>query len=210
MPIAYLLKGKKEQQGDSTMTDLKLIEFTGWSHHAGWSWQTDDTFEGYHVQHFRVSRHQHEKASGSSRGMSELCAAYKPTKCDRCGCDYKGEELSEHLGKEPIYDTTDGTSKRPGDMWYADSYMTYDGFQNPDLKHLMIRCPGGGVWDSDSRAANCTKPEDVTHRCWVKHAENGVENLTVDKNGETCNAGGGSILKDNWHGFIENGCFRKA
>ena len=99
---------------------------------------------------------------------------------------------------------------RPGDMWYSESDHTYCGFQNCDKKHLRVRLPGGGVWDTDSRAANCDKPNDVIHRCWVKHTENGIENMTIDKNGDTCNAGGGSILQENWHGFIRKGMLIKA
>jgi hypothetical protein len=29
--------------------------------------------------------------------------------------------------------------------------------------------------------------------------------VTVDKNGLTCNAGGGSIQVPGWHGFLRNG-----
>jgi hypothetical protein len=29
--------------------------------------------------------------------------------------------------------------------------------------------------------------------------------LTVDKNGDTCAAGAGSILTPAWHGFLRNG-----
>ena len=48
---------------------------------------------------------------------------------------------------------------------------TYCGFQNCDKKHLQVRLPGGGVWDTDGRASNCGKPDDVVHRCWVKHTQ---------------------------------------
>ena len=40
-----------------------------------------------------------------------------------------------------------------------------------------------------------SKPNDVIHRCWVKHTQDGIENMTIDKNGITCNAGSGSILQ---------------
>ena len=35
---------------------------------------------------------------------------------------------------------------------------------------------------------------------WIKNA-----NITVDKNGNTCSAGGGSIMGRTYHGFLRNG-----
>ena len=55
-----------------------------------------------------------------------------------------------------------------------------------------------------------SKPNDVIHRCWVKHTQDGIENMTIDKNGLTCNAGGGSFSQENWHGFIKAGMLIKA
>jgi len=57
----------------------------------------------------------------------------------------------------------------------------------------------------DSRASNCTLPDDNVHKCWVRHGE--APNFTVDKNGATCAAGAGSIQTSNWHGFLRNGVF---
>lgn len=62
-------------------------------------------------------------------------------------------------------------------------------------------------WYIDSRASNCTKPDDNEHRCWVRQGTVG-DRLTVDKNGPTCGAGAGSFYMgpDNaWHGFLRNG-----
>jgi hypothetical protein len=53
------------------------------------------------------------------------------------------------------------------------------------------------------RASNCTMPNDMLHRCWVRHGNPPM--ITVDKNGPTCGAGAGSILSGNWHGFLRNG-----
>jgi len=58
----------------------------------------------------------------------------------------------------------------------------------------------------DGPANNCTRKDDPGqkhHHCWVRH---GVPpSITVDKNGPTCEAGAGSILTKNWHGFLRNG-----
>lgn len=44
------------------------------------------------------------------------------------------------------------------------------------------------------------------HRCWVRHGDVRTGQVHVDKNGNTCGAGGGSIISpDGWHGFLHNG-----
>lgn len=63
--------------------------------------------------------------------------------------------------------------------------------------------PDGHHWQIDSRANNCTMPDDDEHRCWVRHGE--PPNLTIDKGGNTCSAGSGSILSPGWHGFLRDG-----
>lgn len=77
-------------------------------------------------------------------------------------------------------------------------------FKGPDGKSLVVKLPPDGHdWHIDSRANNCDKPKDMIHRCWCRHGE--VPNITVDKNGDTCSAGGGSILTTQWHGHLKNG-----
>jgi hypothetical protein len=43
------------------------------------------------------------------------------------------------------------------------------------------------------------------HKCWVRHGE--PPNHTVDKRGNTCGAGAGSILSGSYHGFLRDGSF---
>lgn len=66
----------------------------------------------------------------------------------------------------------------------------------------------GHHWDIDSRASNCTKPSDTTHRCWVRTGT--PPNVTAGKSGNTCSAGAGSILVPGWHGFLTNGELRSC
>lgn len=77
------------------------------------------------------------------------------------------------------------------------SYLFVEGPQ------LTVVCPNGAEWTIDSRASNCTLPYDYEHRCWVRHGD--PPNVTVDKNGLTCAAGGGSIQAGDYHGFLQNG-----
>jgi hypothetical protein len=93
-----------------------------------------------------------------------------------------------------------------GALWYAWWMKSENGYSwewdNQTTPSLICRTPGG-EWNIDSRASNCTMPEDRTHRCWIRHGE--PPNIHVDKNGFTCQAGAGSIISGNYHGFLHNG-----
>lgn len=91
----------------------------------------------------------------------------------------------------------------PGAMWRAVWIPKNFDWDNESEPHIYVVCPGGSCWDIDSRARNCTMPEDRAHRCWVRHGE--APALTVDKSGLTCRAGAGSIQTSNWHGYLRNG-----
>lgn len=104
-----------------------------------------------------------------------------------------------------------------GAMWYA---PWLDHLYRPQLEHvLIVKLPDKTEWIADSKAKNCRdaknydwqhhwtrEPADPKHHCWVVH---GVPPLiTVDKKGNTCEAGGGSIWSDGWHGFLWNGVLK--
>lgn len=96
----------------------------------------------------------------------------------------------------------------PGAMYWEDQFA-YEGhhrdWDNDIGKHLVVVTPSGRSWDIDSRASNCTLPEDRMHRCWIRH---GVPpNISVDKVGRTCSAGAGSIVSGAYHGYLRNGEF---
>jgi hypothetical protein len=92
----------------------------------------------------------------------------------------------------------------PGALWFAPWKKRF-GF---DGKALYCRLPGGHDWFIDGRCSNCTLPNDTQHRCWVRHGE--PPYITVDKNGNTCSAGAGSIIVPNWHGFLRQGYLEQA
>lgn len=77
-----------------------------------------------------------------------------------------------------------------------------------DGKSYIAVCPNGRPWNIDGPASNCTKPNEHTHRCWIRHGE--PPNFTVDKQGHTCEAGAGSIIAGDYHGFLRNGIFTKG
>lgn len=84
-----------------------------------------------------------------------------------------------------------------------DAYWMPDDWKGADGKSITVRIPGNHDWNIDLRANNCTLPDDKIHKCWCRHGE--VPNITVDKNGNTCSAGGGSILTPSWHGYLRDG-----
>lgn len=75
----------------------------------------------------------------------------------------------------------------------------------PDGRALVLVLPNGYSWYIDSRSSNCTKPSDPAHRCWVRSGKPEDGTLHVDKNGDTCQAGAGSIIAGDFHGFCHNG-----
>lgn len=104
----------------------------------------------------------------------------------------------------------------PGAMWYSlwlerqykagrrtpNSKGSTAWHPGPDGRILSVLTPGG-VWIIDSRASNCTLPYDNEHHCWIRHGTPPM--ITVDKNGNTCQAGAGSIQCGPYHGFLRNG-----
>lgn len=129
-----------------------------------------------------------------------------PVKCEHCDYLFTPDGEYQLFGRQ-LYRRQDTgeimtlDDAPDGAMWYAD-WMRGIG---PDGRYLMARVPGGSDWAIDGRASNCDMPDDNEHRCWVRHGE--PPNITVDKNGNTCHAGGGSIQTSNWHGHLVNGEF---
>jgi hypothetical protein len=130
--------------------------------------------------------------------------------------------VQESIGSDWLRPDTGERKRFPhqfgaGAMWYADWLLEHikniwtdaDGNvrpqrygPGPDGRILIVQTPGGG-WIIDSRASNCTMPQDNEHRCWVRHGT--APEITVDKSGNTCGAGAGSIQAGNYHGFLRNG-----
>lgn len=93
-------------------------------------------------------------------------------------------------------------SAPPGATWSA--WWMPASWRGPDGIALMVRLPDGHDWHVDGPAANCTRKGEP-HRCWVRHGDPRQAAVTVDKSGDTCSAGGGSIASDGYHGFLTSG-----
>ncbi len=102
----------------------------------------------------------------------------------------------------------------PGDAFFLDCNREHCTWSNCDGRHLIVVLPNGRHWDVDSRAGNCTMREDRTHRCWVRRGDVAAGTLHVDKDGNTCAAGAGSILshgyggQPDYHGHLHGGELR--
>jgi len=129
-----------------------------------------------------------------------------PAHCE-CGYEFKMGDtwqlFSDHLytrsdtGQEIVLrDAPEGA------MWEATWFRNIPGCVGDDGRAIICRVPTMHDWNIDGDCSNCTRPNEP-HRCWVRHGE--PPNLTVDKNGNTCSAGAGSILTSTWHGFLRNG-----
>lgn len=116
---------------------------------------------------------------------------------------YRRTDTGELRVLHPGAPAPDAPSAEPGACW--DVWWMPDGWKGPDGIALMVRCPGGHDWHVDSRASNCGSPDDDVHACWVRHGDPRECRVTVDKNGNTCSAGAGSIATPNWHGFLRDG-----
>lgn len=95
-----------------------------------------------------------------------------------------------------------GYRRRQNYDWPGRKDQPYRYHPDAQGRCLYVQTPGGS-WCIDSRASNCTMPKDNNHRCWVRHGE--PPNVTVDKSGDTCKAGAGSIQAGDWHGYLRKG-----
>lgn len=143
-----------------------------------------------------------------------------PTHCAHCDYVFTDDDQWQDF-QDQIYATPDGRTYRlpgrrksllnfspitdapPGAMW--DAWWMGEWARGADGICLCVCLPNGRTWMVDSVASNCTKPDDRDHRCWIRHGDPKTGNVTVDKNGNTCAAGAGSIQADDYHGFLQNG-----
>lgn len=139
-----------------------------------------------------------------------------PAVCMHCQYRFTNEDTKQTFTEE-IYRRTDTgdehilhqnaahpelTPAPPGAMWHAYWMPSY--WRGDDGISLVVRLANGHDWMVDSRASNCDQP-DRPHKCWVRHGDPRTEPVSVDKDGDTCGAGAGSILAKDYHGFLSGG-----
>jgi hypothetical protein len=167
---------------------------------------------------------------GTHRTRTELVGEDDPrwpSHCDACGVAFSSSSApsTPQVWAETLYrGAPDGQlytlrNAPIGAMWHADWLADHAGgaWTGPDGLSITVRTPGGD-WCIDGEASNCTRKQSVpvegkpgwtrferTHYCWIRHGDPRSSDLHVDKNGNTCEAGAGSILIGKYHGFLHNG-----
>lgn len=167
----------------------------------------DKSGYGYHNIMIFIDEIQEETNPEGYIHTTELPAGtIFPTHCS-CGYEFTDKDAKQtfqeslYVNKETGEETTLEAAK-PGAMW--DGWWYSDMFKGNDGRCLIVKLPNGRDWIIDSRASNCTKPEDTTHKCWPRSGT--PPNITVGKEfGNTCSAGAGSIMSGDYHGFLRNG-----
>lgn len=170
--------------------------------------------DGGHSAWLSVGVRKIEKPVGGYLSRENAEAQYGlaafPTKC-KCGYEFTDADEYGHRSAQ-IYQRRDDPivgytlQKAPdGAMWYATWYEDHPSMCGEDGHALMVKAPGGRDWHVDGKCSNCTLPQDNVHKCWCRHGDPLTGNVTVDKNGNTCSAGAGSLALPNWHGFLTEG-----
>lgn len=152
-----------------------------------------------------------------------------------CGCGYTFTKAdTRQVFVEPLYRRSDGgpgvftlRTAPPGAMWDAWWYPEDLG-KGPDGLSLIVKCPNGVEWHIDGFASNCDAPcrscgrrrdahsgasgcrrfDPKPHHCWIRHGAPPM--ITVDKDGDSCGAGAGSIQAGDYHGFLRAGVFTEG
>lgn len=119
-------------------------------------------------------------------------------------------------GVSPPYRLPDGREMvnaelPPGAMFDAD--WLHESLPMTDGITLMVVLPNGCHWSPDSRAGNCTRPEDNDHCCWVRRGDprTGMVHVERRPGDDTCSAGANSIASlpgddpHHYHGHLKAG-----
>lgn len=155
----------------------------------------------------------YDVVDGAQQVRSHLIADNEPRWPRICQCGHAFTAAAiRQVWAEDLYKGSPGGALRtmralePGamyDAWWMAQYRP-----GPDGLSLVVVCPDGTPWSVDERASNCTKRDDHEHRCWCRHGDPRLANITVNKQCRTCDAGAGSIQTSKYHGMLENGIFR--
>lgn len=162
-----------------------------------------------------------------SEAIPDDSQLWQELRCSRCGVlftdsDGNKQVWAEHLNAgHPSGKLWVIRDAPPGAMWNIGWMRDTEWAKGPDGICLAVRLPNGWDWWVDQQVSNCTRDQwkkwkdaegrevrqwaGRTHYCWVRHGDPRSGNLHVDKQGNTCAAGAGSILVPGYHGFLHNG-----
>jgi hypothetical protein len=170
-----------------------------------WGWR--DSNKGcYHrtKEHTIIEAPKEQKLEFEDSDWDQLSSIEEV--CETCGTHPAiGEEINRTGSIYGLYNTASGRPE-PGDGYYADNMSEDFWWDNPIRPVIVLILPNGVEWFLNSRANNCSLPNDRTHRCWciTGSLEDGTLN-SDGKNCHTCSAGAGSIQGGKYHGFLRHG-----
>lgn len=157
-----------------------------------------------------------------------------PLACGEPGCSYVfGDDDVWQVQGAPIYRALDGREWKMRELPVGamyDAWWLPGPWKGADGIGLVCIVPEHHDWHVDAQASNCTRkcpwwdedaqarhpehtaqhnascdPQYRNHKCWVRSGDPKAGTVHVDKDGETCAAGAGSILTPEWHGFLRHG-----
>lgn len=105
-----------------------------------------------------------------------------------------------------VYNTRSGHLE-PGNL-YWNTDLPEDYFWNDHRgPHLCVVAPNGFRWILDSRAQNCRRPGNHTHRCWPWYGDPELGNITVLYDKRSCIPAATPPLVSlgNWTGTLLDG-----
>lgn len=197
-------------------TNMEARGLRRYSHRTGDGWGCES---GYHDA-LTYTEHAPALVDESGRYSSPPEADRSdprwPTTCSRCDYCFTetdawqswSQRIYERAGGQQFVlhasagaDVLDAPSAPPGAMWNAD-WIPWA--KSDDGICLTVRLPNNHDWIVDVEASNCTRKGEP-HACWVRHGNPRTEPVTVDKQGDTCAAGAGSIAVPGYHGFLVQG-----
>lgn len=183
------------------------------------------------VDKFYTGTWKCENGHYQRRETAELAVPAEPIPCDQCELQAEGWAGSSNTefvrpdtgqrfrgwGELPpgaVYDAMHGGDREPHNWVSSRKGQRIKNRPGIDGRVLVCMLPDGHPWTIDSRANNCTLPNDDKHWCWNRSGRPEDGTLDVRKGGKpgqtTCSVGGGSIATSRYHGFLHNGVLRRC
>lgn len=165
---------------------------------------------GSRIKVFWVEPSDHWQVTQYRGGVEEYRIRCDAAEYKRLFDEPLPDEPNSHRSGEHFFKLPDGTEVTdrelpPGALRNNEFFCDIPDWCGADGMSLVVRLPNGHDWNIDSQANNCTKPQDKVHRCWVRTGDPKTGNLHVCKEGNTSDAGAGSIMSGNYHGFLHRG-----
>lgn len=159
------------------------------------------------VEEIRSEDGSHVRERGEGTPEPEHACPPWPEACN-CGFVFRSNDEWQVFSSS-IYRRTDTGEEFTlrdapvGAMW--DAFWMHDWHNGEDGLSIYCKVPQNHDWFIDGPCGNCPWKDGSHsgHKCWVRR---GIPpRLTVDKSGNSCPVGAGSIQTPDWHGYLRDG-----